>query len=278
MRAASAFAAFLLLSAAHGGELKPETLSSWDDYIRTVDAHTQERLQRDHSFLWVDELAERGRDVRAGKIVVSPAGVHTPQRVPSGLIHHWVGAAYFPGVKVNDIFPVVRDYGKYKNIYHPYVIDSKAIRQDGSLDQYSLTLMNKAVVVKVALDSDCETSYIQVDARRWYSVTRSTRVQEIQNFGQPSERKLPADQGSGYIWRLYSISRFEERDGGVYFEVEAIVLSRDIPVALRMIVDPIVRRVSKSSVETSLKQTQEAVALSSDVASATSQGHAFRQQ
>ncbi len=56
--------------------------------------------------------------------------------------------------------------------------------------------------------------------------------------------------------------RFEERDGGVYVEVEAIALSRDIPAAVRWMVDPIVKRVSRSSVATSLKQTQEAAGVS----------------
>ena len=53
--------------------------------------------------------------------------------------------------------------------------------------------------------------------------------------------------GTGIIWRLYSITRYQERDGGVYVELEAIALSRDIPGGLRWIVEPIVRRVSRSS-------------------------------
>ena len=41
--------------------------------------------------------------------------------------------------------------------------------------------------------------------------------------------------------------------------MEAIALSRDIPAALRLFVEPIVRRVSRSSVATSLQQTEAAV-------------------
>jgi len=50
-----------------------------------------------------------------------------------------------------------------------------------------------------------------------------------------------------------STARFEERDGGVYVELEAIALSRDVPV--RWIVNPIVRRVSRNSMLLSLQQT-----------------------
>jgi hypothetical protein len=45
----------------------------------------------------------------------------------------------------------------------------------------------------------------------------------------------------------------------VYIELEAIALSRDIPAALRWAVEPIVRRVSRSSLDTSLQQTKDAV-------------------
>ena len=84
-------------------------------------------------------------------------------------------------------------------------------------------------------------------------------MQEIRHYGRPDEQELPPNQGSGYIWRLYSLARFEERDGGVYIELEAIALSRDIPVGLRWMVDPIVRRVSRNTLLTSLQQMAEAV-------------------
>jgi len=46
---------------------------------------------------------------------------------------------------------------------------------------------------------------------------------------------------------------------GVYVELEAIALSRDIPAAFRVFVTPIVRRVLRDSVATSLHQTKAAV-------------------
>jgi hypothetical protein len=98
-----------------------------------------------------------------------------------------------------------------------------------------------------------------VSDRRSYSVSETTRIQEIENYGEPDQRALHEDEGRGLIWRLFSITRFEERDGGVYIELEAIALSRDIPISLRWVIEPIVRRISKSSLTTSLRQTEDAV-------------------
>ena len=75
---------------------------------------------------------------------------------------------------------------------------------------------------------------------------------------------LRIGQSPGYVWRLSSVARFEQRDGGTYVEVEAIALSRDIPTALRWVVNPIVRRVSRNSMLVSLQQMKEAVHLTED--------------
>jgi hypothetical protein len=120
-------------------------------------------------------------------------------------------------------------------------------------------MLNRALFAKSALASEWRDRYVRVNDRQCYSLAYSTSLQEIENYGSPAERKLPVDAGSGYIWRLYSFSRFEQRDGGVYVELEAIALSRDIPAAFRWLIDPIVRRVARGSVFTSLIETRAAV-------------------
>jgi hypothetical protein len=243
----------------NAAELKEETLKAWNENVRAADSHMLERLPAGKHFLWIDEAPDRRHQTRAGEILVSGVGPHNPRRVRSGLIHHWIGATFIPNTKLDDVFAVVRDYSRYKEFYRPAVIDAKPVSQAGAYDKFSMLLLNKAVLKRTALESDYESSYFQVDVKRWYSVASATRVQEIEDYGESGERKLPVNEGGGYIWRLHSISRFEERDGGVYVELEAIALSRDIPISFRWIVDPIVRRVSRDALSTSLRQTSNAV-------------------
>ncbi len=96
---------------------------------------------------------------------------------------------------------------------------------------------------------------VRLDDRRFYSISRTTRIQEIEDYGQPGEHRMPDGNGGGYIWKLLSVARLEQKDGGVYVELEAIALSRDSTGAVRFVVDPIVRRVSRNSILTSLEQT-----------------------
>jgi hypothetical protein len=177
-----------------------------------------------------------------------------------------MGAVFFPNAKLDDVFGVLRDYAHYKDYYNPTVIESRTIRQAPEADRFSTLLMNKALFLKFAIENECESSYVQAGPARWYSVASTVRVQEIEDYGQAGERKLSPGEGSGYVWRLHSISRFEEADGGVYVEIETMALSREIPATLRWVVDPIVRSVSKGAMATSLRQTLGAVSSSGQAA------------
>jgi hypothetical protein len=104
------------------------------------------------------------------------------------------------------------------------------------------------------LDSEYQSRFTEVDSRKWVNFSQTIHVRELAENGRP----IPENESSGYIWRLCTISRFEERDGGVYIETEAMALSRPIPATLHWVVDPMVRRVSRSSLTMSLEQTREA--------------------
>jgi len=258
-------------------ELKRETLNSWNNYIQVTTLQLNSRTGASGRFLWLDEDPDRLRRVRTGEILIAPGGARVPMPVPAGLIHDWIGAAYIPHTNLQQVLGVVRDYDCYHEFYHPSVVESKSLQAAGEADQFSMVLVNKQVVALTALDSEYKAFYHKVDETRWYGIAYTTRIREIRDYGRPEQKELPPEQGSGYIWRLYSITRFEERDGGVYVELEAFALSRDVPPALRWMVDPIVRRVSKSALSTSLQQTREAVcSRSTDQSQYTAQLQAAR--
>ena len=250
-------AAATAISAA-GADLKSETVQQWEDYVKAVDIRHADRLAQG-VFLLSDEVAGQTTNLRNGGVVVTPASQHVPLKVQFGLIHDWTGAAFIPNAKFDDVLPVLRDYDRYKDYYRPNVVYAKRIATSESKDQFSMVLMNKSAIAKTALDADYQTVYTEIDDHRLLSVTDATRIQEIAEYDTPSQHILPENHGTGLIWRVHSITHFEERDGGVYIEVEAIALSRDIPTVLRWVVDPIVRRVSRASLATSLQQTEAAV-------------------
>lgn len=258
-RWASALVFFLFPRGVNAANLKPETRKAWEEYVVAARAQMQQRLTPNQTFLLSDKDPGRAAKLRRGEILVSPAGPRIPKRVPLGLIHDWNAEAFIPNATLQDVLPVLRDYRRYKEVYRPSVVDSRAISTGESEDQFYMRLVNESLISKTALDCTFRSSYFRVNDQRWYSLSESMRIHEIAGYGTHSQHTLAEDEGLGLIWRTYSITRFEERDGGVYLAIEAIVLSRDIPILLRWIVVPMVRRVSRESLSTSLRQTQDAV-------------------
>jgi hypothetical protein len=260
---------FLVPAISSATELKDETVKVWDGYVRTANMRMEQRLHGDSPFLWIDEVPGRAQRVREGQIVVAPADNGSP-RVPHGLIHDWVGGVFIPEATIDDVFAVVNDYDRYHEIYKPAVTDSKLLESLGSERKFSMVMMQRVLSVTAAVDGEYQSGCSQVDARRWYCISYSTCLREIKSFKQANERELPPDQGNGYVWRLYSITRFQQQDGGVYAEVEAIGLSRDIPVGIRWLVKPIVERLPRNALSLTLEQTRNSVRTTIDASKESS--------
>ena len=213
-------------------ELQPETLAAWNHYIEQAKSLMNSRLGTGSHFLWLDEAPARARRVRSGEILVAPVNGSGQTNVPNGLIHDWIGAAFFPDGTIEKVFSTTNEYGCYKDFYAPIVIDSRLLWRDGRESSFSMRWMKKALFVITVMDGDYKAYYIHRNETSRYGFVWSTRIQEVVNYGQPSELKLPPGTGSGFIWRLFSISRFDERDGGVFIELEAMALSRCVPAGL----------------------------------------------
>jgi hypothetical protein len=102
-------------------------------------------------------------------------------------------------------------------------------------------------VITVVLNTEHEVKYTAVDARKWRSVSRTTRIAEVENPGKKNEREKPPGTGEGFLWRLNSYWSFEERDGGVWLECEAISLTRDVPTGLGWLIEPIIRNLPQEA-------------------------------
>jgi hypothetical protein len=234
--------------------------------VSVVNNHTGERFRNGHQFLMIDESPTRLRSVRKGEIIAWPAQADGRSEISGGLIHHWLGAMFIANTTLDSVFDVFDDYDSYTRHFSPTVVSASLIDESGSSRRFSMRLAKRVMFVNAAIDAQYESVHYRNGGHRWYSLTQTTQVRQIENFGQPTQRVLSPDVGSGYIWRLCGISRFEERDGGVYIEVEAIALTRTVPTYATWLISPMITRLSKSALVTSLSQTREAVRMYSSPA------------
>jgi hypothetical protein len=239
-------------------QLKPETLESFNTYIRRAEEEMEQTLLSRDSFLWSDASSERARQVREGQVLAQFWSGKGPVKIPNGLIHDWIGAVLIPGTTIEATLALVQAYDNHKEIYKPEVIGSRLISRRGNDFQIYLRLLKKKVIA-VVLETDHDVRYRALDRKRWLCHSHTTRIAEVEHAGTASEEVLPPDTGYGFLWRMNSYWRFLERSGGVYVECRAISLTRDIPFGLGWIIEPIVKQLPKESLIHTLDATRRAL-------------------
>jgi hypothetical protein len=248
-------------------ELKKETAAAFERYVGTSEKRINSELHNSGPFLFIDELAETRRveaysQLREGKVLIKQVNTKVeghPIKVPHGLIHDWIGVLFIPNTSLSQTLAVVQDYDNHRNIYKPEVRDSKLLKRNGDNFKVFLRLYKKSQVT-VVINGNFDINYERLGTNRAVSRSYSTRLAEVENVGQTDEREMPVDDAHGYLWRLYSYWRFEEKDGGVYVQLESIGLSRAVPAIIGWLVTPLLRSIPRGTISSLLGATRAAVA------------------
>src|SRR5450755_147964 len=141
------------------------------------------RLQAPGKFLWLDDDAKRPPRLRNGEIEILPLRNHGFDHVPNGLIHDWIGAIFVPEASLSQVIGLLTDYDRYDTIYHPEVVDAKLLSHSTDKDEFSMRLANKVLFVSTGIDVQCIGRTVRVDDHRANSLSYTTRIEEIENYG-----------------------------------------------------------------------------------------------
>jgi hypothetical protein len=266
--------------AAGGGAptLKPNTVAAFDTYLKLTDARNAEELQRGTNLLCVEGLKENERaqayealkrgEVKMQKLETRQNGekIHCP----GGMIHHWVGVAFIPGAKLQDVLRVLQDYDHHAQYYAPDVEQSKIESHDGNHFVVFLRFRRRKVIT-VVLNTEHDVRYFLDSDTREHSRSSAIRIAEVENAGKANEREKPSGDDGGYLWRMETWWRMEERDGGVYVQSEVVSLTRDIPTGLGWLIGPFVTSIPKETLTFTLDATRRAITSHSPLVSVPKQ-------
>jgi hypothetical protein len=256
---------------AQGAEPEPaklhaNTLEAFDRYVKLAEARNNDELKRGTNLLWIDELpaAERAEayaalkrgEVKMKKLEMWDGGKEIA--CPSGIIHHWAGVAFIPGAKLDDVLGMLEDYDKHSVYYGPDVERSKIESRNG--DHFRVFLrFRRHKVITVVLNTEHDIQYFHDGPGRAHSRSSAVRIAEVENAGKSGEREKPPGDDGGFLWRMETWWRMEERDGGVYVQSEVASLTRDIPVLLSWMIKPFVTSIPKETLTATLVATRKAV-------------------
>jgi len=257
---------------ARAEDAQPKTLAAFAQYVERSEAQIGKQAVGGEAFLWVERLPAYRRatvesQLRAGQTVIEP--LVTPERgaqddrnqvirVPGGLIHHWIGTVFIRGANLRQTLALEQDYDHHQEYFRPNVMRSKILHREGNDYSIELWLYEKKVITTV-LDTQHQVHYQIVDATHAWSLSRSTRIQEVDDAGKPDEKLEPIGHDHGFLWRMNTYWRFEEKDGGTYVECQSISLTRDIPRGLGWLVGSYLESVPRESLTFTLTTTGKAV-------------------
>ncbi len=246
-RAAALAAILSLLTVAAGAvceEPDPVAVAGFDAYVRGVEARLDAAHARPETYL---EPVDWQR-VRAGQLVIQRLAPKDAAEVPGALIHDWRGTAFAPGATAAEFERVLRDFAAYPKEFAPQVVSAQAAAQDAD-HALAVLRVRQQHVITVVLDTDYDVRYARLDQKHGAIASRSTRVEEMGANG----RALSAAAEHGFLWRINTYWSYEERDGGVYMQIESLSLTRSIPTGLGWAVGPFVENVPRESIEFTLR-------------------------
>jgi hypothetical protein len=253
----------LVLALAAGNSLaqRAETEMAFDRYVASAESRIARQRGSVDSFLQFNSFpAGKGDEVltrlKRGETVIEKR-TDGATAIPGGLLHDWVGTVFIPGATVEQVLAVVKDYDHTARYYSPDVVSSRLISRNGDEMRVFMRL-RKHKVVTVVLDTDYDVHYTRLDESHQYSFSRSTRVSEVADAGAASEHDLAKGEDHGFMWRLNTYWAFEQADGGVFVECEAVSLTRDIPTGLDWLIGPFVNGIPRESLRFTLEATRRA--------------------
>jgi hypothetical protein len=261
---------FLILAglagaSAHAAQLKPETAAAFEHYVAATEARMDEDV-RLNQFLVIDQLPDLQRkeaydQLQQGQIYIEELHTredHHPIHIPSGLVHHWVGVIFIPKATLAEADAVLNDFKDEPEIYKPDIRKARLIEQNGSGSKIYLQFYSKTLVT-VVLNAYFDVVETRLGSSRIQSASRSTRVAEVEGWESPAEHERTGNEDHGYMWRLNSYWRIEEKDGGVYVENESITLTRTVPTLLAWLINPLTKSIPHDVLVHTLTNTRDAV-------------------
>jgi hypothetical protein len=249
--------ALLLLVAAPASvaaQPTPATTAAFNSYVQRVETQLAARHRSDADFLGAVDYAR----LRNGELMIDQLTSGAGTELPGALLHDWRGAAFIAGAKAADFERLMKDFNAYPRVYSPQVLTARVLEHDGDHFQATMRVRQKHVLT-VVMDTTYDITFGRMGAQRGYSASRSMQIAEIDSPGTSHERVLGPGEEHGFLWRMNNYWNYEERDGGLYIQIESVSLSRSIPVGLGWAIGPFIESVPRESLEFTLRATRDAL-------------------
>jgi hypothetical protein len=232
-------------------------VSAFTTYIDRVELRMAEQHRSQTGFVAGMNVEVRTR-LRNGEVIVERLTMGDSSNLPGAMQHHWRATAFARGATAADVERLMKDFGDYPRVYAPEILRAQVVTRQGERFQAAMRMRQKHGIT-VVMDASYDVLFGRLDAQHGSSISRSTRIAEIDAPGTGKEGALGPGEEHGFLWRMNTYWSYEERDGGVYLQVESVTLARAIPVGLGWAIGPFVENVPRESLQFTMGATCNAL-------------------
>lgn len=237
------FAALLILRAPRlFAQPSPSTVAAFNTYAATVESRLAQQHRSPDTFLALDP-ATRTR-LRSGELLIEK--ITTPT-TSDALLHDWRATAFVPNAEVPGFEHLLQSFSAYPHNFAPQIVSSTVLSRTPT-DTVVRLRTRQHHIITVVLDTTCDVTFASLDPTHGYSISRSTRVDQIAPSGD-----------DGFLYRLNTYWSYEQRDGGLYLQIESLSLTRSIPHGLAWAIQPYLESIPRESLVFTLTSARNAL-------------------
>jgi hypothetical protein len=236
-------------------EPTPAALTAFNSYVHAVETRLTQQHRSAAAFLApVAPVQESDTRLRRGEIIIEERTPSGGLALPGALLHHWRATAFVPGADADSFAGLLKNVEAYPAEFSPQVVQARVLMRDGDRLKAWMRVRQHHVIT-VEMDTTYDVNFGKLDAQHGYSISRSTQISELDSSGHA----VDASQDHGFLWRQNTYWSYEERDGGLYIQVESVSLTRSIPTGLGWMVGPFIESVPRQSLEFTLRSACSAL-------------------
>jgi len=231
----------------------PTALATFNAYTQSIESRLATQHRSPTNFLSVNADAATLARLHSGQIILENLSPHS--QASSALLHHWRGTAFAPGATAADFEHLLTNFNAYPVHFSPEVLQASLVSQQNG-HTFATMRVRQRHVITVLMDTAYDITSGQLDAHHGYSISRSTSISELD---PKTNHALSADAEHGFLWRLNTYWSYEERDGGLYLQIESVSLTRSIPTGLGWAIGPYIESIPRESLDFTLRSAVTAI-------------------
>jgi hypothetical protein len=176
-------------------------VAAFNTYARTVESRLTQQHSSPNAFLILPTDPTSLARLRSGQLLIEK--ITTPT-APDALLHHWRATAFVPNtgvpgdpkgrwggnVTAADFERLLQNFSAYPHNFAPQIISTTVLSHTPT-DTIARLRTRQHHVITVVLDTTVDVTFATLDPTHAYSISRSTRVDQISPSGD-----------DGFLYRL----------------------------------------------------------------------------